>query len=160
MTALRSAPLSRAQQAWPLRDDAQAIGQARTITREELIGVRLRPDLVDDAVLMVSELVTNAFLYGEAPYELVIQTGPDEIVFFVVDGGLILPEQRPADPHAENGRGLRIIAELSGGLYGCQPQRYATDPELTGKATWFALPRQSSHAVRHAEAGETRPIEW
>ncbi|MER6951486.1 ATP-binding protein [Nonomuraea sp. NPDC000554] len=141
MTVLRSVPRSRRQQAWALDGDPQAIGHARKIIRAALNGLGLRPDLVDDAVLMVSELVTNAFLYGEAPYELLLQSDDDEILCVVVDSGALLPVPRTADDDAERGRGLRIVAALSDGFHGCHPQRYVTRPDLTGKATWFALPR-------------------
>ncbi|WP_261808399.1 ATP-binding protein [Nonomuraea sp. C10] len=126
---------------WRLRDDARAVGDARNLLRRALLLVGLGRDLVDDAVLMVSELVTNAVLYGAAPYELVVRVDPAEVVCTVVDAGAVLPILRGTDAQAENGRGLLIVAELSAGLYGCIPQTFATCPEVEGKATWFALPQ-------------------
>ncbi|MFG1947715.1 ATP-binding protein [Nonomuraea sp. NPDC048826] len=126
---------------WRLRDDARAVGDARDLVRRALLLVGLGQDLVDDAVLMVSELVTNAVLYGDAPYELVVRVDPAEVVCMVVDAGAVRPVRRSADAQAEHGRGLLIVAELSAGLYGCVPQGFATRPGLAGKATWFALPR-------------------
>ncbi|MFC5814434.1 ATP-binding protein [Nonomuraea harbinensis] len=126
---------------WRLRDDARAVGDARDLLRRALLLVGLRRDLVDDAVLMVSELVTNAVLYGAAPYELVVRVDPAEVVCMVVDAGAVRPTRRGTDAQAENGRGLLIVAELSAGLYGCIPQTFATCPGVEGKATWFALPR-------------------
>ncbi|MEV0233769.1 ATP-binding protein [Nonomuraea sp. NPDC050786] len=144
MTMLRSARRSRLQYAWPLRDDARTVGQARAIIRDELSELSLCPDLVDDAVLMVSELITNAFLYGDGPYELALHIDAREIMCVVVDSGPLLPQQSPPDVGAEHGRGLRIVARLSEGFYGCHPQRYVTHPDLVGKATWFALPRSGA----------------
>ncbi|WP_336207358.1 ATP-binding protein [Nonomuraea sp. LPB2021202275-12-8] len=141
MTTLRSAPQSRTQYAWPLPDDAKAVGQARMSIRGVLTELGLDADLVDDAVLMVSELVTNALLYGDAPYELAVNADAREIVCVVVDSGKPLPAPRTPDDGSERGRGLHIVAALSEGFYGCHPQRYVTCPEHTGKATWFALPR-------------------
>ncbi|MGP3918203.1 ATP-binding protein [Nonomuraea sp. 10N515B] len=126
---------------WRLRDDARAVGDARDLVRRALLLVGLGRDLVDDAVLMVSELVTNAVLYGDAPYELVVRVDPAEVVCMVVDAGAVRPMLRGADTQAENGRGLLIVAKLSAGLYGCIPQGFATCPGLAGKAIWFALPR-------------------
>jgi anti-sigma regulatory factor (Ser/Thr protein kinase) len=145
MTTLRSAHRSRMQYVWPLRQDAQSVGHARAIIRRELSALCLSADLVDDAVLMVSELVTNAFMYGDGPYELVLHIDAKEIMCVVVDSSPILPELSPPDLAAEHGRGLRIIARLSDGFYGCHPQRYVTHPGRVGKATWFALPRQGTH---------------
>ncbi|MEW9550068.1 ATP-binding protein [Nonomuraea sp. NPDC050783] len=142
-TTLRS-PRRRGgtQYAWPLREDARTVGRAREIIRRRLAALDLRPDLVDDAVLMVSELVTNAFMYGAAPYELLLHVDAKDIMCVVVDGSPAPPAPAPPDPAAEHGRGLRIVARLSDGFYGCHPQRYATRPDLVGKGTWFALPRQ------------------
>lgn len=138
--AERSSPVGQSM-VWRLRDDARAVGDARDLIRRALLLVNLNQDLVDDAVLMVSELTTNAILYGDAPYELVLRIDPAEVVCMVVDAGAVLPILRRTDTQAENGRGLRIVAELSAGLYGCIPQAFTTCPGLTGKATWFALPR-------------------
>ncbi|MDP4503799.1 MULTISPECIES: ATP-binding protein [unclassified Nonomuraea] len=146
MTTLRSAPQSRMQYVWPLREDARTVGHARAIIRTELLSLALSPDVIDDAVLMVSELVTNAFMYGDAPYELMLHVDAKEIMCVVVDSSPILPAPAPDDLSAEHGRGLRIIARLSDGFYGCHPQRYATHPDLVGKATWFALPRDGLQA--------------
>lgn len=140
MTPLRSVPRTHAEHAWPLREDVQAVRYARTVVRDALTGLELSPDLVDDAVLMASELVTNAFLYGEAPYELVLHADPEEIVCMVVDCGPPLPVARVVDADAERGRGLCIVAALSEGFWGCHPQKYVTSPGRIGKATWFALP--------------------
>ncbi|WP_103957206.1 ATP-binding protein [Nonomuraea solani] len=145
MTRLRSAHRSKIQFVWPLREDARTVGHARTIIRTELSALSLSAELVDDAVLMVSELITNALMYGDDPYELVLHVDAKEIMCVVVDGSSLLPETAPYDLAAEHGRGLRIIARLSDGFYGCHPQRYVTHPDLVGKATWFALPRQGAH---------------
>jgi anti-sigma regulatory factor (Ser/Thr protein kinase) len=140
MTPLRSVPRTHTPHAWPLCEDVQAVRHARTVVRDVLTGLELSPDLVDDAVLMASELVTNAFLYGEAPYELVLHADPEEIVCMVVDCGPPLPVARVVDADAERGRGLCIVAALSEGFWGCHPQKYVTSPGRIGKATWFALP--------------------
>lgn len=142
--SLRSARRTVVQHVWPLSHDAQTVGQARTIIRTELSALGLSAELVDDAVLMVSELVTNAFMYGSSPYELMLLVDTREIVCVVVDGSPVLPRQSQPDLYAEHGRGLRIVARLSDGFYGCHPQRYVTQPDLAGKATWFALSRQGA----------------
>jgi anti-sigma regulatory factor (Ser/Thr protein kinase) len=140
VVAERSSPVGQSM-AWRLRDDARAVGDARDLVRRALLLIGLNQDRVDDAVLMVSELATNAILYGDAPYELVLRIDSAEVICMVVDAGALHPTLRRTDTQAENGRGLRIVAELSAGLYGCIPQGFATCPELAGKATWFALTR-------------------
>lgn len=136
---------------WPLDGDPRTVRHARSVVRDELTALGLAPDLVDDAVLMVSELVTNALMYGEGPYELALHADAREVVCVVVDGSPLLPEPVEADVSAEHGRGLNIVARLSDGCHGCRPQPYVTRPDLVGKATWFALPR-------HGPAGNVVPI--
>jgi hypothetical protein len=63
--AERSSPVEHGM-VWRLRDDARAVGDARDLVRRALLLTGLGQDLVDDAVLMVSELATNAILYGFA----------------------------------------------------------------------------------------------
>ncbi|MFI6705157.1 ATP-binding protein [Nonomuraea sp. NPDC050478] len=141
MTTLRPAPHSRSQDAWPLPGDAQAVATARATARKALEGLGVDPELVDDAVLMMSEIVTNALLYGDPPYEMAVSADRREIVCGVVDSGPPLPAPRTPGSGDERGRGLHIVAILSEGFYGCHPQRYLTWPDRLGKATWFALPR-------------------
>lgn len=89
------------------------------------------PDLVEDAVLLVSEVVTNAVKYGKAPVRLSIDCGPAGIVVAVEDGNPALPRPRRNDHRRHSGRGLVLL------------QRLATDwgVRLTdrGKQVWFRL---------------------
>ncbi|HLU74363.1 MAG TPA: ATP-binding protein [Nonomuraea sp.] len=146
MATLRSAPQSRTQYAWPLPGDARAVASARADARKALEGLGLDAEAVDDAVLMVSEIVTNALLYGDPPYEMTVRADPAEIVCAVVDSGRPLPAPRSPGSGDERGRGLHIVAILSDGFYGCHPQRYLAWPARLGKATWFALPRGTEAA--------------
>jgi anti-sigma regulatory factor (Ser/Thr protein kinase) len=73
---------------------------------------RITEDEVEDLVLAVSEVVTNAIVHGRAPVEVRIWPGGDRIVVTVTDAGA-----GPADPfagllpsagHDTSGRGLWI----------------------------------------------------
>ncbi len=72
-------------------------------------------ELVDDAELLVSELVTNAMLHGEGPVTLRILQGEDGLRLEVQDAGNAMPV--PARPSTESmtGRGLTLVAALSTG---------------------------------------------
>ena len=51
----------------------------------------------DHAVnLVVSELVTNALLYGEPPYTVTVEVGADSTHVFVEDAGSEFPSRRHA----------------------------------------------------------------
>ena len=68
------------------------------------------PDRVDDATLLVSELVTNAVKYGpDEPIRLIVDDDDERARFTVHDAGLgPLPEIRDEDP-AHGGHGLRLV---------------------------------------------------
>jgi hypothetical protein len=100
------------------------------------------PDLVDDAVVIISELVTNAVRHGVPPYAATAGDAPIKlslvrqglfVVLIVTDPSDDDPKQRPADDVCENGRGLHVIEALSR-AWGWTPLPGA------GKAVWAALP--------------------
>ncbi len=87
--------------------------------------------LLESAVLLVSEMVTNAVLHGAPP--LVVEVDCDElsIQVRVRDGGLGLPVPRHADDSDENGRGLALLDVLS--------DDWGVEPAGDGKTVWFRL---------------------
>lgn len=77
----------------------------------------IAPDVLEDLLVGVSEVVTNAQLYGRAPVGLRVWTAPDRMVVVVSDrgagpsypyAGLVPVEGRPG------GRGLWITHQLCG----------------------------------------------
>ncbi|WP_436758703.1 ATP-binding protein [Streptosporangium sp. V21-05] len=133
-------PRSAIVAAWPLREDAQAAAQARDLILEVLTGLYVPRDRVDDAVLMVSELVGNAVMYGDPPFELLLRSLEGELRVEMVDSGTISPAIRATGVESEHGRGLGIVFELSGGRCGWRNTTYATRSGSEGKAVWFIVP--------------------
>lgn len=89
-----------------------SIATARAFVRDQ-IG-RAAGDRTDDIILVVSELVTNAFEYGAGDIEvrLVSQPTAIELVVSSESGGLPSPSELP-DAEALRGRGLPIVESLS-----------------------------------------------
>jgi anti-sigma regulatory factor (Ser/Thr protein kinase) len=74
------------------------------------------PERVDDAVLLVSELVTNAVKYGPDAdsIKLIVASVERRARFTVHDAGLgPLPEMRAEDDPAPGGHGLRLVDSLA-----------------------------------------------
>jgi histidine kinase-like protein len=123
-----------------LRPTSTSSRQAREFTTTTLCSWGL-DDLVDDAVVIISELVTNAVRHGVPPYAAtagdapiklsLVRQGPF-VVLIVSDPSDDDPKQRPADDVCENGRGLHVIEALSR-AWGWTPLPHA------GKAVWAAL---------------------
>lgn len=123
-----------------LRPTSTSSRQAREFATTTLRSWGL-DDLVDDATVIISELVTNAVRHGVPPYAAAAGDAPIKlslvrqgafVVIIVSDPSEEDPKQRPADDVCENGRGLHVIEALSR-AWGWTPL-----PGM-GKAVWAAL---------------------
>ena len=92
-------------------------------------------DVADSAVLLVSELVTNAILHGEPPVELRVGVPPGLLRVEVHDGDREAPVPMPQElgPSRERmgGRGLRLVEALS--------SRWGLCEDDDGKTLWFEI---------------------
>ncbi|WP_406129763.1 ATP-binding protein [Streptomyces sp. NBC_00989] len=85
----------------------------RHITRDRL-GQWNLTTLTDDAMLAVSELVTNAVKHGKGrPVELRVRLLDHELRIEVTDGTPTPARLRSAGPADENGRGLLLVAAVA-----------------------------------------------
>jgi PAS domain S-box-containing protein len=85
----------------------------------------------DDALLLLSELVTNAVRYARAPIEARVRLDGTHIVLDVADGATELPVMRPLQPGAATGRGLHLVEMLA--------EQWGVRPTGGGKAVWCAI---------------------
>jgi two-component sensor histidine kinase len=91
------------------------------------------PQSVDDACLLVSELVTNAFLYGGGSPSLRASLEGDELVLSVTDESRAHPVPRPLGAADESGGlGLRIVEGLT--------SSWGFDDVPGGKVVWAHMP--------------------
>ncbi|NYO26435.1 ATP-binding protein, partial [Salmonella enterica] len=81
-----------------------------------------------DAVLLVSELVSNAILHGRPPIELRLRRAARDLLVEVDDGATVLPRKLRPTPDDEHGRGLVIASLLA--------DRWGTRPLRDGKSVW------------------------
>lgn len=94
-------------------------------------------ELLDDALLLITELVTNAVLHGGPPILLAIECDERSLRVRVRDGSLALPEPREAGLESEGGRGMTLV-ELLTSTWGVAP---VADDHGVGKEVWFELRR-------------------
>ncbi|MEU1540283.1 ATP-binding protein [Actinacidiphila glaucinigra] len=88
------------------------IGEARDFARARLRGVD--PERVEDCLLVVSELVTNAFRYGGGLAGFDVVAVPDAIRVSVQDHNDRLPAPPPPSEHfLPGGYGLRLVRRLA-----------------------------------------------
>jgi anti-sigma regulatory factor (Ser/Thr protein kinase) len=116
-----------------LRADAAAPAIARGLLVEH--AGSLPAGLIEDALLLVSELVTNAVQHGKPQIVLRIRPSPPGIGVSVQDrgDGQVTRPNGELDPRASRGRGLRIVDSVSS-AWGVEP---AVPPP--GKVVWFEL---------------------
>ncbi|WP_374955416.1 ATP-binding protein [Streptomyces sp. Ru72] len=92
-----------------------AVARARQLTRARLAGWAVCEDTCDTAVLVVSELVTNAIVHTAGEHVVCELHAEDDLVRIAVrDEGCAPGEPRPARqrPDEEHGRGLLLVAAL------------------------------------------------
>lgn len=159
----------RGCQAWPLPLDGTCAGVARRLFREAVATLGLPGDTIHDGVTMVSELAANTLHAqgnvefdgsGQWPvtgcpelwtYVRAHQAGY-EIVCKVFDSQRGWKAGAPPDParvtlESVNGRGLKVVSELSGGHWGHHLTRARLGRwKVQGKVVWFALPVPTARA--------------
>ncbi|GEM_PF-1635003 len=95
---------------------------------------RGRDDLVDDAVLLTSELVTNAVVHAGTPVEVTCRLADEGLEIVVVDHQperISGPSRQPASAERTSGRGLQLPDELA--------SSWGITYAGTSKAVWFRL---------------------
>lgn len=105
------------------------VGQMRRITLAQLSVWGLTA-LCDAAMLVVSELVTNAVRHGRGDsVGLRVKTADGELRIEVTDGNPAPARLREAGEAAENGRGLFLVAAVA--------KKWGVSPD--GRTTWCSL---------------------
>ncbi|MFD9207951.1 ATP-binding protein [Streptomyces sioyaensis] len=120
MTAQLDAAVREASEhVCPLPHIPEAVSVVRRRMRTVLADWNLAPDLAEDVLLVISELITNAVVHALPPAALRLSRtgadGRDTLRVEVTDAGPAAAEGRPAvEPCAgEHGRGIGIVTALS-----------------------------------------------
>jgi serine phosphatase RsbU (regulator of sigma subunit)/PAS domain-containing protein/anti-sigma regulatory factor (Ser/Thr protein kinase) len=134
--ASREAAMTSDPVAWSLDRELSAPAHARQLVAS--LCARWRPEVDprawETALLLVTELVTNAVRYGRAPLQLSVLVGDDVLRVEVSDHEPRHPVVGPpADVWSEGGRGLLLVDAMSAS-WG------VTSLPDGGKSVWFELP--------------------
>lgn len=119
-----------------LRMEARRFPPARTSPRAArqfvhglLAGV---PDDESDlALVLTSELVTNAVVHARTDVDVRVELGDGLVRVTVRDGDGHLPHPRVVPPDAAGGRGLHLVRALA--------SSWGVDRDPGGKIVWFVL---------------------
>ena len=107
-----------------------SVTQARRFVVEVLRDIE--PEVVEDAVMMVSELATNAVRHAQSMFTVMVERSPQQVRISVSDAGLGRPTMRSPRPEEATGRGLCIVQVLADS-WG------VTTHDGFGKTVWFSL---------------------
>jgi anti-sigma regulatory factor (Ser/Thr protein kinase) len=118
---------------------ATSVAGARRFVAEVLAGAPR--DLLEDVLLIVSELATNCVVHARSPFDLRIAASDDQLRIQVADRSQTIPTLREPTGDEPRGRGLFIATVLSAS-WGVE--RRGVD----GKTVWFTVPlRPSGHEL-------------
>ncbi|WP_432523667.1 ATP-binding SpoIIE family protein phosphatase [Kineococcus sp. SYSU DK006] len=126
-------PSTRVEEAvLPLASDLRAVAQARTFLAAALSAWDAG-DLLDEAELVLSELVTNALVHTESATGVSLRFEPAGrvLTLSVRDASTRHPRERRADDEALGGRGLAIVEAVSAA--------WGVTVEGRGKTVWADL---------------------
>ena len=116
-----------------LTADPANVGRARRLLRTALEGVGDTP--VDAAELLLSEVVTNAFVHAGGVVKVHVRASPAGVRVEVEDRSSHHPVRRWFAATAGTGRGLQLLDELA--------DRWGSHPRSDGgKVVWFELGTQ------------------
>ena len=105
--------------------------RARLFLAERLAEWRL-DSLLDTAMLLTTELVTNAVIHARSEVTVTIRRAIDSLRVEVADTGGGSLQMRPASIDATSGRGLQLMDSLAAA--------WGTSAFDAGKLVWFELP--------------------
>jgi anti-sigma regulatory factor (Ser/Thr protein kinase) len=111
--------------------DARAVRHARRFTGRLCARAGIDGDLCESAVLLTSEVVTNAVIHGRSEARLRVVVDTDHVRVEVGDDNSRHPVIQPPDADALDGRGLRLL-DIVATAWGVR------DDEI-GKTVWFEI---------------------
>ncbi|MET0276569.1 MAG: ATP-binding protein, partial [Acidimicrobiia bacterium] len=111
------------------------------MTREHLTP-SCPPHAVDNAALVVTELVTNAVRHADTEMLLVLDVASGHIDVRVQDESPELPRPRDLDPGALSGRGLALVEALS--------TAWGVEERAGTKVVWATIPLERD-ATEHED---------
>lgn len=128
---------------WRFPRHARSVGRGRSLLREQTVSWKLPEEVTETAVLLLSELMTNAYRHARVSPGREIRAGclldtgrlltASRLRVWVTDANDTLPAPREAMPEDESGRGLGLVAALADD-WGAESRVGGV-----GKTVWFEL---------------------
>lgn len=124
---------------------ADSTPAARAFLSRLLQGWGLSDQVIDDAGLLATELISNAVRHGTGTVNLRVEVDDGVVEVRVHDEGAHVPlVGANEDPTSLGGRGLFIVE--------CVADQWGSDPDDAGKTVWFRLRDAHHQDVSHSDA--------
>ncbi len=107
------------------------VTRTRRAASEHLRTQRVPELQLQDALLLLSELVTNAVHHGAEPLELRVDASDRRIRVEVDDASAAEPVLRPVDAQRPGGMGMRIVDDVA--------DAWGSSASASGKTVWFEV---------------------
>lgn len=104
---------------------------ARRFVADVLAGADIDGDTLDAAVLLTSELTTNAVLHARSDLTVAVTVGAERIRIEVADDNPRLPSPVFVSVDALSGRGLQLVQSVA--------TNWGIESHDAGKVVWFEL---------------------
>jgi hypothetical protein len=108
-----------------------AVPALRRFLRDTLTAWDEHTDLIDDALLIGTELATNAVLHARSPFRASIRRSDAAITIALHDISAAQPLRPKISPATRHGRGITLVANLS--------HKWGSDIRPDGKVVWSEL---------------------
>ena len=136
--------------------DAWPAGGAAVPAARQLVRAHLRTNgldgLVDNAELIVSELVGNVVLHVGGTVEVAVEVHANEALLSVTDASPLSPHLRVFSRTSSTGRGMRLVHSLSA--------EHGVRTHGDGKTIWVRLTPASSQRGDDELAEVFADIDW
>jgi len=126
--------------------DPASVGRARRFVSRVLAELEIASDL---AVLLTSELATNAVIHAGTAYVVGIHSAGDGVTVSVTDRSFGRPARRHYSGTSGTGRGLGLVEDLA--------TAWGVDTVVDGKRVWFHLDGEALSGDRGDTAAEPTP---
>jgi len=113
-----------------LPSDVRSVGEARRFI-DTALNEWGCDRVVDTAVLLVSELASNAVLHARSDIRILLRREHDQVKVKVCDRSPVIPRPRRFGVESATGRGLALVEQLSAD--------WGVQREAGGKCVWFTL---------------------
>ncbi len=119
------------QRSLEIEAEPSAVATARRFVDRACGDAGITGDRRDTAMLLTSELTTNAVVHVAGAAEVSVATTAGRVRVAVRDASIVVPRPIRADVEATGGRGLAMVALLA--------DAWGTDRTEDGKSVWFEL---------------------